>query len=231
MQTPLLLSVLHVVWCLVIFLPMVFVNTYPAPASKHICVGIMLISQEREGLSKVTQSFQTPQTLGRHSWCFGLHVFFCSETNDKFRGLHSNTCGRWLLSPSRPNGLKRFWRPLRKTMLDSNPLSNPSQGENVYEIVHSLKDPERNSSQLMGQDSVLVMLVLSAVEEYHRARARWESGRIIADSTGWGSSQMMTWRFAANGFHLSRYIYNCYCRSSRLKHIHRDRSLFSLLSS
>ena len=58
----------------------------------------------------------------------------------------------------------------------------------MYEIVTF---PESHSSQL-GQDTFLVVLVLSALEEYHRARARWDSGRIIADSTGWGSSQMMT---------------------------------------
>ena len=49
----------------------------------------------------------------------------------------------------------------------------------------------------------MLVLVIALAEEYHRARARWESGRIIADSTGWGSSfhDDMTFRIA-NGFHL-----------------------------
>ena len=76
----------------------------------------MLISQEREDLSKVTQG--TPlQHLPR-------------ETMTSV--------------PSRPNGLNRCWTPLRKTMLDSNPLSNPSEAVNVHEIVHSTKEIAHN---------------------------------------------------------------------------------------
>ena len=48
--------------------------------------------------------------------------------------------------------------------------------------------------------SFLVRLVLSGLEEYHRARARWESGRIIADSTG-ESVRVKWWHdWAAHGF-------------------------------
>ncbi len=188
MQRPLLMSVLHVVWCVFAFLPNIFRHPPSSCTSLYICVGIILIFQEREGLNKATQYFHVFPNIGNVTKAFMVFrtaCFFCGETNDKFRGNHRPPTS----VPSRANGLKRFWRPLRKSMLDSNPLSKPLEGVNVYEIVTF---PESNSSQL-GQDTFLVVLVLSALEEYHRARARWDSGRIIADSTGWGSSQMMTW--------------------------------------